>query len=69
MRACRYSKLESIEKLIENGADLEMLDCDSHSALWHAYDSGREDVCKLLVKKGANSSTKYPVSNVPYFLY
>lgn len=62
MRACKDSKIENIESLINNGADLEMLDGDSHSALWHAYNADRDDVCKLLIKSGANPSLKYPVS-------
>eukprot|EP01027_Heterolobosea_sp_BB2_P014661 GEZU01021028.1.p1 GENE.GEZU01021028.1~~GEZU01021028.1.p1 ORF type:complete len:215 (-),score=56.31 GEZU01021028.1:20-664(-) len=52
--AAREGKLNVLEFLLENGADINFQDKDGYSALHYAALNGHTDVVRHLVKEGAN---------------
>jgi len=55
--ACRKGRLEAVEWLLENGADIEKTDEKGRTALYHAVKGGEEEILRFLIKKGANLDT------------
>lgn len=47
--------IASIEILLKEGANLEMIDGAGLTPLWHAAQSGRREIFQLLIEKGAKT--------------
>ena len=58
MHAAAAGQVDTVQFLLENGANLEFLDNMKWTALHHAVSSGGPDVTKLLIEKGANIHAK-----------
>ena len=58
MHAAAAGQVDTVQFLLENGANLEILDNMKWTALHHAVSSGGPDVTKLLIEKGANIHAK-----------
>ena len=50
--------METVELLIERGADLEATDNRGETALFYAADNNQIDILKLLIKSGANVNAR-----------
>jgi ankyrin repeat protein len=48
----------AIQVLVDNGADIDMTDCDGNTALMHAAISSSLEGFKMLVQRGANIRTR-----------
>lgn len=53
--AIEKGKISDINRMLEDGADLEMIDRTGRTPLWCAVQNGRRDVIKILLAKGANT--------------
>jgi hypothetical protein len=57
-RAIEIRDMTRIEKLIEDGADLEMTDEIGRTPLWHAVIIGHREIIQLLLDHGANTEAQ-----------
>ncbi|XP_067833241.1 transient receptor potential cation channel subfamily A member 1-like [Heptranchias perlo] len=60
-KAATYDCLELVEYLIEQGADMNMIDCESRTPLLWATSRGAWNTVKILVTRGANVKIKNSV--------
>lgn len=59
--ACQSNELEIVENLIENGAEVNVLNSKLQSAMHIAAEQGFTDICKVLLAAGANVQQKEQV--------
>jgi len=65
--ACIYSSPAIIEKLIDEGADLNGRDCDGRTPLMDAAEHGRSDIVRMLVSHGADVNATIPGEETALF--
>ncbi|MEI0699913.1 ankyrin repeat domain-containing protein [Brachyspira intermedia] len=58
MHALIFNNLESVEFLLENGADLNSIDYEYQTPLMYAIQKNNAEIVKLLISKGANINFK-----------
>ena len=64
LEAVRLNKIEEVKKLIEKGADLNVVDEYGATALHWASQEGHSEIMKMLIKAGAdvNVVNKYGIT-------
>ncbi|KAK7503828.1 hypothetical protein BaRGS_00004951 [Batillaria attramentaria] len=54
--AAANEHVQVVSALTKHGCDLNAQDADGWTALWHAYSSASEDICRVLLRAGADKS-------------
>lgn len=56
--------LEIVRYLVENGANLEEIDCDERTTLAIAAELHEPDILQYLISKGANVNSRSDVAEI-----
>ena len=63
--AAKEGDLDKVNRLIQEGANIEVRDASSSTPLYNAVDGGHKELAELLISKGANVNAVDKSGNSP----